>query len=112
MTITRNGSHAPARVGGAIVTFEPGALNSLAPPSARTNPDRHVGLRTPAARRWPHRGDPTWRHRVVRAWREALARRIADDGDDPHRDSGSVGWKGGRLVGEGQRRTVREKVKR
>ena len=76
---------APARIGGATVTFEPGARTAW-----HTHPLGQTlivtGRRTRSARRWADRGDPSRRHRLVRAWRTALAWRIADNGDDAHRD--------------------------
>jgi hypothetical protein len=98
---------APARVGGASVTFEPGArTHCLAHPSARSDSDRHGWMRLGAARRRPNRGNPPRRCRVVPPRREALAWRHAENGNDTHRHSGSAGWQTSGLVGEGERRSI------
>ena len=70
--------HAPARIGGATVTFEPGARTAW-----HTHPLGQTLIVTAGCGRvrrggGPDRGDPRRRHRLVRAWRTALARRIAD----------------------------------
>ena len=78
----------------------------LAHAPAGPDPHRHVGQRTGPALGRSDRGHPSRRRRVVRAGREALARRRADDGHDAHGHSGAARRKNGRLDGEGQRRTV------
>ena len=52
------------------------------------------------------RGDPPRRRRLVPARREALARCLAHDGDDPHRHSGIARRQGGRVDGACHRRAV------
>ena len=96
----------PARVVGASVTFEPGARTAW-----HTHPlgqtlivTAGCGLRAALGR--ADRGDPAGRRGLVPARREALARRVADHGDDAHRHSGAARRQGRRLDGEGQRRTV------
>jgi hypothetical protein len=53
------------------------------------DPDRWTGLG--AARGRAGRGNSSRGRGVVSAATEALARRLADDGDDPHRDTG-IRW--------------------
>jgi hypothetical protein len=94
----------PARVGGGIVTFEPGARTAW-----HTHPlgaDCHVRLRLGATGRWSQRGDPPRRRGLDPCRREALAWRYGHHGDDPHRYRGGPGRKERRLDGAGQRGTV------
>ena len=44
--------------------------------------------------------------RLDSAWREALAWRQSNHGDDPYRHSGTARRQSGRLDGTGQRRTI------
>ena len=67
------GGHGHLRAGGA---------DGLAHPSARPDPDRHRRLRLGAARGRTGRGDPAGRRGLVRARREALARRHGHHGHD------------------------------
>jgi hypothetical protein len=85
---------APARVSGASVTFEPGA-HGLAHPSPRPDLCRHGRHRPGTAGGWPDPGDQGGRCRVISARREALARRLAERGDDAHRHPGAARWQGG-----------------
>jgi hypothetical protein len=99
---------APARVGGASVTFEPGARTAW-----HTHPLGQTLIIT-AGCGWvqrdggPSRGNPPRRCRVVSPRREALAWCHAENGNDAHRHSGIAGWQIGRVVGEGERRTIRK----
>ena len=65
----------PARVAGASVTFEPGARTAWHTHPLGPDPHRHVGQRTGAALGRSDRGNPAGRCGLVRAGREALARR-------------------------------------
>jgi hypothetical protein len=82
----------PARGGGATVTFEPSARTAW-----HTHPLGQIlivisGLGLGAARGRPDRGNQAWRHRLDRAWREALARRHAHHGHDAHRHRRKAQW--------------------
>ena len=96
----------PARVAGALVTFEPGARTAWHTHPLGQTPDRHDRLRPGPTRGRPGRGDPSWRRRLLCAGGEALARGGADHGDEPYRHPGKARRQGGRLDGEGQRRAV------
>lgn len=88
----------PARVVGASVTFEPGARTAW-----HTHPlgniHCHIWPGTGAALGRPHRGDSAKRPDLVPAWREALARRDANNGHDAYSHSGGTrrqdrrGWR-------------------
>ena len=97
---------APARVGGATVTFEPGARTAW-----HTHPLGQTLIVT-AGFGWAQRdggpreeirpGDIVWFAPDEKHW----ARRDGDHGDDAHRDRRGARRQGGRLDGEGQRRTI------
>src|SRR5690348_725756 len=53
------------------------------------------------------RRNPSWRRRLVRAERKALARRDGHYRDDAHRRAGEARRQGRRVVGKGERRAVR-----
>ena len=97
----------PARVGGASVTFEPGARTAWHTHPLGQTLIVTAGCGRVAARGRPDRGNPAGRRGLVSARREALARRNADDGDDAYRHSGSAERQDRRLDGKGQRRTIR-----
>ena len=101
---------APARAAGARVTFEPGARTAW-----HTHPLGQTLIVTVGRGRvqregGPDRGDPAGRRRLVRAGREALARRVAHDGHDAHRHPGGARRQGGRVDGAGDRRAVRRRT--
>jgi hypothetical protein len=77
----------PARVAGAIVTFEPGAPDGLAHAPVGADPGHHRGLWLGTALGRSHRGNSPGRHRLVPARREALARGDSHHRHDPHRRS-------------------------
>ena len=96
----------PGRVGGASVTFEPGA-----PTAWHTHPLGRTLIATAGcgwARRWgrPGRNDPPRRRRLVPARRQALAWRNGDDRDDAHRHPREARRQGSRLDGTGHGRPV------
>jgi hypothetical protein len=93
----------PARVPGASVTFEPRRPHGLAHASAGPDAHRDCGAWVGAALGQRNRGDPVGRRGLVRARREALARRDTADGDNAHRGAGGVGRECGRLDGARQR---------
>ena len=83
---------------GAIAPCEPGARAAW-----HTHPLGQTllvvaGLPGAAGRR-TGRGDPPRRHRLVRGWREVLARCAARLRDDPYRHRRNAGRQGGRLDG-------------
>src|SRR3954451_14481354 len=85
----------------------------LAHPPARTDDLRHRGRRPLPARRRPDRGDPPRRPRLLRAWREPLARRRGGPLHGPHRHAAirRLGQPG--HVGRArQRRAVRRRAVR
>src|ERR1700746_750652 len=92
----------PARVRGANVTFEPGARTAW-----HTHPLGQTLIVTAGVgwlQRW---GGPVEESRPCegiwfRAWREALPRRRADDGDDAHRHPGATRRQGRGLIGAGE----------
>ena len=98
----------PARVGGAFVTFEPGARTAW-----HTHPLGQTLIVTSGCG-WAQRegapkeeirpGDVVW----IPARRKALARRYRHHCNDPHRHRGSSRRNERRLDGKGQRRTIRE----
>ena len=98
----------PARVAGALVTFEPGARTAWHTHPLGQTLIVTMRLRPGAARRRPRRGNPAGRCRVVCARREALARRDGDRGYEPYRHPGEAQRLGGRLDGKGQRRAISE----
>ena len=73
---------APARVRRRERHLRARRPHGLAYPSARSDPDRHLGLRTGAALGRPDRGNPAGRRGVDSAGREALAWRRAEHRDD------------------------------
>ena len=73
--------------------------DGVAHPSAGADPDHHGRLRLGPARRRPGRGSPSRRRGLVPAWREALARRLADHGHDAYRHPGTARRQGRRLAG-------------
>jgi len=80
----------PARVSGASVTFEPGARTAW-----HTHPLGQTLIVTAGSGLARREGGPVeqirpGRRRLVRAGREALARRGADHSDDTHCDCGSA----------------------
>ena len=83
-----------------------GRPDGMAYPSARSDIDCHRRLRLGAARRRRGRGNPAWRCGLVPAWREALARRDPDDGNDAYRHSGSAERQSRRMDGKGQRPAI------
>jgi len=96
----------PARVSGASVTFEPGARTAW-----HTHPLGQTLIVISGTGRVQRSGGPYRRHwagrrRVVCTRREALARRLAHDGNDPHSHCGGAQWQGRRLDGARQRRTI------
>ena len=96
----------PARVGGGQVTFEPGARTAW-----HTHPLGQTLIIT-VGLGWVQRdGGPVEEVRpgdrgLVSARLEALAWRVADDGDDSHRHSGIAERQECRLAGKGKRRTI------
>ena len=82
-------AHAPARALGSSVTFEPGARTAWHTHPLGPNAHRHSRLWLDSTRRWVGRGDPTRRCGLVLAGRETLARRDANNGNDPYRHSGA-----------------------
>src|SRR3954464_5872837 len=84
----------PARVGGASVTFEPGARTAWHA-SARPDADRQLRPWLGAARGWARGGDTAGGRRRVPARREALARRFRHHGHDAPRHSRSGERKSG-----------------
>ena len=74
--------------------------------SAWPDADHYFRIWMGAERRRPHRGGPSRRRGVVSARPEALARRFADDGDEPYCNSGILERKSGDLDGKGERRAV------
>ena len=70
------------------------------------NPDRDLRRRLGPAAGGPVEDIRPGERRVVRAGREALARRHARDGDDAHRHSGSAERQPRRLDGAGHRRAI------
>ncbi len=92
----------PALVAGAMVTFEPGReLHGTHIRWVRRSSSRQDGVGR-SAEGGPveeiHPGDVVW----FSSGREALAWRVADDGDDAHRHTGKEGRQGGRLDGTRQ----------
>lgn len=102
---------APARVGGATVTFEPGARTAW-----HTHPLGQTLIVTAGAGRVQEWGKPAQQIRpgdiVDSAGRQALARRQRDRGDVAHRHRRGAGWLAGDLAGAGQRGAVRGRVTR
>lgn len=99
----------PASVGGATVTFEPGA-HGLAYASPGTNADCDAGARlvTGVGRRG---GNPeSGRYRLDPTRREALARRKCANGDDAYRHRRSGKRQPGNVAGKSDRRTVPERL--
>ena len=96
----------PARVNGASVTFEPGARTAWHTHPLGQTLDRHLRLWPRAALGRPHRGDPAWGCDLVRAGREALARRGANHGDDAYGHSGEAQRQDRRVDGAGERRAI------
>jgi quercetin dioxygenase-like cupin family protein len=92
----------PARVGGASVTFEPGARTAW-----HTHPLGQTLIVT-AGCGWVQReGGPVEEIRpgdvgLVFTGRETLARSHGYNGDDSYRNSGKARWQGCRLDGTGQ----------
>ena len=84
--------------------------HGMAHAPARPDPDRHLRLRPGAALGRPDRGDPARRRGLVRAGREALARRRANHGDDAHRHPGKARRQARRLDGTRERRAIREVI--
>ena len=93
----------PARVGGASVTFEPGARTAWHTHPLGQTLIVTAGLGWAQREGGPDRGNPARRRGLVPAGREALARRDGDDGHDAHRHSGAAQRQPRRLAGEGQR---------
>src|SRR5262245_41959622 len=90
----------PARIRASRVTFEHRRTDRLAHPPAGANPARALGSRTCSSL---GRSDPrnhAGRHRVDPTWREALARRGANDCDGPHCDAGGTRRRARRLAGK------------
>ena len=101
-----NAPPAPARHSCAAVTFEPGARSNW-----HTHPLGQTLIVT-AGCGWTQcegeddRGDPRRRRDLVPAGPQALARRHADHGHDPHRHPGSAGRQERGVDGAGDRRAV------
>ena len=83
-----------------------GRPNRLAYPPAWPDADRHRRLRLDPVLGRTQGGNPAWGRHLLSARQEALARRDADDGDDPYRHPGGAERQGRRLDGKGQRRAV------
>ena len=77
---------APARIGGAFVTFEPGARTAWHTHPFGANAYRHIRLWLGAEARRPEGGNPSRRCGLDSFRRKALARRYRHHSDDPHRD--------------------------
>ena len=95
----------PARVAGALVTFEPGARTAW-----HTRPLGQTLIVTTGLgrvqREAAHRRNTAGRCGVVRAWRKALARRNANNRHEPHRDPGEAERLTRRLDGARDRRAI------
>ena len=93
------------RACGASVTFEPGARTAW-----HTHPLGQTLVVTCgcgwAQSKGPRRGNSPWRRGLVRARREALARRDSNDRYDAYRDPGTARRQNGRLAGARQRRPI------
>ena len=91
---------------GATVTFEPGARTAW-----HTHPLGQTIIITAGLGLVQRQGGPVEqvrrRHRLFRAGRKALARRILFLRDEPHRDCGGPGRQGGGLAGAGHGRRIR-----
>ena len=105
----------PARVGGASVTFEPGARTAWHTHPLGQTLIVTAGCGRVAALGRPDRGDPARRRGLVPAGRKALARRHADHRHDPYRHPGKLDGKLDGKVGRtcfglqnGQRPAVRQ----
>ena len=96
----------PARASGVLRHVRAMRAQQLAHASARSDAHRHLRLRLGAEVGRPDQGDSPRRSRVVSAGRKALARRIAHHGHDAYRHPGGAQRQGGRLDGDGDRRTV------
>ena len=96
----------PARVSGALVTFEPGARTAWYTHPLGQTLICHRGLRLGGARGRPDRGNPAQRCRLVSTRREAPARRGGNHGHEPYRDPGKVRRQERRVDGESQRRAI------
>jgi len=96
----------PARVGGGQVTFEPGARTAWHTHPLGQTLIVTAGLGMGAARWRPRRRSPSGRCGLVSARLEALAWRVADDGDDTHRHSGIAERQERQLAGKGKRRAI------
>ena len=102
--------HAPERVQGASVTFEPGARTAW-----HTHPLGQTLVVVSGAGRVQRWGGPIeeirpGRRGLVSARRKALAWRGAGNGHDPYRHSGSRERQGRRMVGAGLGRPVRRLI--
>jgi hypothetical protein len=94
------GARAPSSVSGAAVTFEPGARSAW-----HTHPMGQVLIVTAGAGRIQQWGGvvPSRRRHLDAAWRQALARRRANDRSHTHRHSRKRQWQECRMDGESQR---------
>lgn len=100
----------PAKVGGATVTFEPGARTAW-----HTHPLGQTLIVTQGRgwlQEWGKEAEPLNQggYRLDPTRREALARRKRADGDDPYRHRRSGRRESGGVAGEGHRRAVSERV--
>ena len=98
--------HAPARTAAGSVTFEPGARTAWHTHPLGQTLIITAGSRPGSAGRRADRGGPSRRRRLVPAWREALARRLADHGHDSHRHPGAARRQGRRLAGTRHRCSI------
>ncbi len=88
--------------------LHPRRPDRVAHPPVRSDDLGHRGDRPLPTRRRADRSDPTWRPRLLRAWREPLARRRPDPLHDPHRHAAGRRARQRRYLGRPrQRRRLR-----